>query len=161
MSFLRRFLLHLLPKGFVRIRNFGLLAIADVPPPCTLLSVARSAPQAKAEHPSPAPVMLGLPQMWWTDAAHRKVYSCGAPAPFSADPGGRRRMNVDRHYETFAYFCSLTLLVSPANPIPFSHSQGHPRRTTFEFFRNSYVLTSGAVLFRVSPRTSPNLLFLN
>jgi len=45
------------------------------------------------------------------------------PAPLSADPGGRRRMNVDRHYETFACFCSLTLFVSscPTNsffPLP-------------------------------------------
>src|SRR5260370_1514329 len=51
--------------------------------------------------------------MWWTDAAHRKVYSCGTPAPFSADPGGRRRMNVDRHYKAFACFFSLTLFVFP------------------------------------------------
>jgi hypothetical protein len=27
-EFLRRFLLHVLPKGFVRIRNFGFLANA-------------------------------------------------------------------------------------------------------------------------------------
>ena len=29
--FLRRFLLHLLPKGSVRIRHFGFLATADAP----------------------------------------------------------------------------------------------------------------------------------
>jgi hypothetical protein len=28
-EFLRRFLLHVLPKGFVRIRNFGFLAIIN------------------------------------------------------------------------------------------------------------------------------------
>ena len=33
-DFLRRFLLHLLPKGFVRIRNFGFWPTASVPPPC-------------------------------------------------------------------------------------------------------------------------------
>src|SRR5262249_56028545 len=36
-EFLRRFLLHLLPKGFVRIRHFGFLASrhrAQLLPPC-------------------------------------------------------------------------------------------------------------------------------
>ena len=33
-EFLRRFLLHLLPQGFVRIRNFGFLANRDAPQPC-------------------------------------------------------------------------------------------------------------------------------
>ncbi len=49
-EFLRRFLLHLLPKGFVRIRNFGLLAnrrrATTLPLSFQLLG---SAPQAKAE----------------------------------------------------------------------------------------------------------------
>jgi hypothetical protein len=31
-EFLRRFLLHLLPRGFVRIRNFGFLANRQRPP---------------------------------------------------------------------------------------------------------------------------------
>jgi hypothetical protein len=43
-EFLRRFLLHLLPEGFVRIRNFGFLANrkrATTLPPCfQLLSAA-------------------------------------------------------------------------------------------------------------------------
>ena len=49
-EFLRRFLLHLLPKGFVRIRNFGLLANrrrAITLPLC--FQLLGSAPQAKAE----------------------------------------------------------------------------------------------------------------
>jgi len=49
-EFLRRFLLHLLPKGFVRIRNFGLLANrrhATTLPLC--FQLLGSAPQAKAE----------------------------------------------------------------------------------------------------------------
>src|ERR1700756_1239471 len=49
-EFLRRFLLHLLPRGFVRIRNFGLLANrrrATTLPLC--FQLLGSAPQAKAE----------------------------------------------------------------------------------------------------------------
>jgi hypothetical protein len=71
-------------------------------------------------------------------------------------------MNVDRHYETFACFCSLTLFVSscPTNsffPLP----KVHPRRTTFEFSATLTFSPLGAVLFRGSPGVLPHLLFLN
>ena len=49
-EFLRRFLLHLLPQGFVRIRNFGFLANrkrATTLPLC--FQLLGSGPQAKAE----------------------------------------------------------------------------------------------------------------
>jgi hypothetical protein len=49
-EFLRRFLLHLLPQGFVRIRNFGLLANrrrATTLPLC--FQLLGSSPQAKTE----------------------------------------------------------------------------------------------------------------
>ena len=58
-EFLRRFLLHLLPKGFVRIRSFGFLANrqrAKLLPLCfaALDSPALSAqPQASADEPAP------------------------------------------------------------------------------------------------------------
>jgi hypothetical protein len=48
-EFLRRFLLHLLPKGFVRIRNFGFLANrrrATLLPLCFQLLGAIQQPQA-------------------------------------------------------------------------------------------------------------------
>jgi Putative transposase len=49
-EFLRRFLLHLLPKGFVRIRNFGFLANrrrAALLPLCFHLLGAAQEPQAR------------------------------------------------------------------------------------------------------------------
>ena len=58
-EFLRRFLLHLLPKGFVRIRSFGFLANrqrAKLLPLCfaALAPTALSAqPQASADEPAP------------------------------------------------------------------------------------------------------------
>ena len=50
-EFLRRFLLHLLPKGFVRIRNFGFLANrrrATLLPLCFQLLGAVPQPQVEA-----------------------------------------------------------------------------------------------------------------
>jgi hypothetical protein len=56
-EFLRRFLLHLLPKGFVRIRNFGFLANrqrANLLPLCfaALASIPSPQPQAAVNEPS-------------------------------------------------------------------------------------------------------------
>ena len=53
-EFLRRFLLHILPKGFVRIRNFGFLANrkrAELLPLCFHLFGATPQPQVES-HPS-------------------------------------------------------------------------------------------------------------
>jgi hypothetical protein len=52
-EFLRRFLLHLLPKGFVRIRNFGFLANrrrATLLPLCLRLLGAVPQPQTESQH---------------------------------------------------------------------------------------------------------------
>jgi hypothetical protein len=58
-EFLRRFLLHLLPKGFVRIRNFGFLANrkrAITVPLC--LSLLGSPTEATQEASTPSPCDL-------------------------------------------------------------------------------------------------------
>jgi hypothetical protein len=50
-EFLRRFLLHVLPRGFVRIRNFGFpRQPPPCPPPATLFSVAPATPSASNTH---------------------------------------------------------------------------------------------------------------
>jgi len=55
-EFLRRFLLHLLPRGFVRIRNFGFLANRHratlLPLCCHLLASAGLPVQTEAAHTS-------------------------------------------------------------------------------------------------------------
>jgi len=51
-EFLRRFLLHLLPRGFVRIRNFGFLANRQRP---TLLPLCFSLLQSASDPPTQAP----------------------------------------------------------------------------------------------------------
>lgn len=50
-EFLRRFLLHVLPKGFVKIRHHGLMAASNVP---TRLAVARRLLESAAPHVVPA-----------------------------------------------------------------------------------------------------------
>jgi hypothetical protein len=56
-EFLRRFLLHILPKGFVRIRNFGFLANrkrATTLPLCFRVLGSTSQPPTEAERSNPA-----------------------------------------------------------------------------------------------------------
>ncbi len=62
-EFLRRFLLHLLPQGFVRIRNFGFLANrkrAITLPICFQLLGSAPEPQAKQDISNPSPSDLWL-----------------------------------------------------------------------------------------------------
>jgi Putative transposase len=68
-EFLRRFLLHVLPKGFVRIRNFGFLANAGAPRSCHfafICSVQRRS-QSKTYQPAKTRVIFGSAQ----NAVHR------------------------------------------------------------------------------------------
>jgi hypothetical protein len=69
-EFLRRFLLHVLPKGFVRIRYFGVLA-----PRCRTHALAQCR-QALAVDPTPAPTevpVVARPKGTWP------CPRCGAP----------------------------------------------------------------------------------
>jgi hypothetical protein len=76
-DFLRRFLLHLLPKGFVRIRNFGFLANRKRRHHlATLLPItADSATTATPARYSlrPAQQHLALSSMWCPDGDRRRV----------------------------------------------------------------------------------------
>jgi hypothetical protein len=70
-EFLRRFLLHILPKGFVRIRNFGFLANrkrATLLPLCFQLSGSAQQPQAE-QHASSTE---DCPDLW-------RCPKCGGP----------------------------------------------------------------------------------
>jgi hypothetical protein len=82
-QFLRRFLLHVLPRGFVRIRSFGFLAtrrrarllplcqrlLADYPTPHTPAAVTSSPNSAH---------LFPLPRMFHSHAYRRKIlgHSC-------------------------------------------------------------------------------------
>jgi rubredoxin len=71
-EFLCRFLLHILPKGFVRIRNFGFLANrkrATLLPLCFQLLGAEQQPQAEQQHASSTE---DHPDLW-------RCPKCGGP----------------------------------------------------------------------------------
>jgi hypothetical protein len=57
-EFLRRFLQHVLPPGFVKLRHYGLLAPGNVN---TRLVTARQVLEARPRPPSPAPVTVATP----------------------------------------------------------------------------------------------------
>ncbi|MFH1679938.1 MAG: transposase [Candidatus Eisenbacteria bacterium] len=63
VEFLRRFLLHVLPKGFSRIRHYGLYAARNVDTRCAIAR-HRLAPQARTPNPQDMhPVKEDRP--WW------------------------------------------------------------------------------------------------
>lgn len=64
VEFLRRFLLHVLPRGFVRIRHYGLCASGNVN---TKLETARRLLQSASTttKPSEAPEESSTPRPWW------------------------------------------------------------------------------------------------
>jgi Putative transposase len=69
-EFLRRFLLHLLPEGFVRIRNFGFLANrkrATNLSLCFQLLGCNSADRTRQVMRQQRERSLALPQVCWTD----------------------------------------------------------------------------------------------
>src|SRR6202007_92958 len=71
-EFLRRFLLHILPKGFVRIRNFGFLANrkrATLLPLCFQLLGSEQQPHAEQQHASST---QDCPDLW-------RCPKCGGP----------------------------------------------------------------------------------
>ena len=62
-EFIRRFLLHVLPKGFHRIRHYGLLAAATKAETITtvrdLLSITSSEPDSEGEEAHGEPTIVG------------------------------------------------------------------------------------------------------
>ena len=125
MKFLRRFLLHLLPEGFVRIRHFGFLANrrrATTLPLCfQLLGAHTHMPNKRS--PPPVPAIFGA------------CPKCGGPmmvierltaaeiqlrSPPTTDAVCRMKLHY-QHHETFACLCALPLFrVLPVQTNPFS-----------------------------------------
>jgi len=100
-EFARRFLLHVLPKGFVRIRYYGLLANASR---ARLLACSRLALGQQADAVSPQPESVGGDEVAF-DSRSRELHICpsckqgvlrcvqvlGRPPP--PNPGGRRAVS--------------------------------------------------------------------
>jgi len=127
-EFLRRFLLHILPQGFVRIRNFGFLANRQrtkLLPLCLQLLGATPEPLAE-EHASPTedtPDLYRCPKVCRTNEGYRAAHRCRDPASFSTsgDRCGMKRLFLTRILRVLRhtpYVCALPLLRSllPASP---------------------------------------------
>ena len=119
MSFSRRFLLHLLPKGFVRIRHFGFLANrrrAALLPRC-FAALHATPPKNESEtsdrsYSAPA---VALSQVRRTDGRRRTIHSGTTPTPFSTAPG-HGCMKSLAHNRTVGALQSVRRSVSPSPP---------------------------------------------
>ena len=101
-EFLRRFLLHLLPPGFVRIRNFGFLANRNRATLLPLFGRCWAAhggtPPALAEPSAAAPLLiLELPCLWGNHARRRTPLRSSTAASLSASTGPGRSMKLYLH----------------------------------------------------------------
>jgi len=115
-EFLRRFLLHLLPKGFVRIRHFGFLANRRR---STLLRCA-SLPWVRfPSRSNPKPLLkiglsLALPRVWRTNGGRRTTYCCANPTPFSTSVGHNSGMKRPAHNSKTPHGSPRSAPVRPA-----------------------------------------------
>ena len=81
-EFLRRFLLHILPRGFTRIRHFGILANRSRPefiPLCRQLLAGALDQLAHARREQPDCGDVGLPELRRRDDSHRAAYPSADP----------------------------------------------------------------------------------
>jgi hypothetical protein len=152
-EFLRRFLLHLLPKGFVRIRNFGFLAnrrrAATLPLCFQLLSSTPAKSELTIASSSDAWLCpnCGGPMLVIERLTAAEVQLRSPPGP-----GCRRRMrrrSTSRNFAVLPLATSLCVFLS--NQSLFPTLQGHPYCTTFELLSNLLLSRLGAVLFCVCP----------
>jgi len=133
-EFLRRFLWHVLPKGFVRIRFFGFLANrrrATLLPICRQVLAAR--PPSSSARPAPAqpPTSWSCPTLWGTHDHHREAHR-------KADLASPR------------WTCGVSLTRPEPNPLPESRCASArkpaPRKTHSQ---------AAVRLSRCLPKTSP------
>ena len=83
-EFIRRFLLHVLPKGFVRIRHYGLLASINVP---TKLEQCRRLLGTTAQPKQTRPTKTWLERVLeWTGPEPRRCPQCQGPLTRRAVP---------------------------------------------------------------------------
>src|SRR5262245_53604228 len=75
MEFLRRFVQHILPRGFVRIRHFGFLANTCRAARVALARTLLSAPHISGTTPTPS-----------TESVEEKTWTCPRGAPMILGP---------------------------------------------------------------------------
>ena len=131
-KFLCRFLLHILPQGFRRIRNFGFFGQPQTRhTPTPLLSVfgigtTAASRTARFRHRR-SPRFLALPQVWWSDESRRAAHCCRNPTPFSTaghhssmkQLSPTRFFRVSRHAPYSCALPSNKSLTSASSTTPF------------------------------------------
>jgi hypothetical protein len=147
-EFLRRFLLHVLSKGFVRIRNFGFLAnrkYATALPLCFSTARRHTTCQARDLHRQ-SQRSLDLPQVRWPDAGHRNVYGMRSSSvlhlPRMPSPH-ETTIDITEPLPALARSLSLCLLV---RPISFSRYPRSSFHDTFQLSATLLLSQLGAVL---------------
>ena len=142
-EFLRRFLLHLLPRGFMRIRNFGFLANrrrAELLPLCLRLLQSSDHPAVATASPRAAhPLAVAMSAVRRNHARCRTPLRRATPAPISASSQPVRRLNphlqprislVLRRAHWFCVSqlseCSMVLRFRLSDARPHAHSLCHP-----------------------------------
>ena len=128
-EFLRRFLLHLLPKGFVRIRHFGLLANRRR---STLLPLCFAAlgtvpmqiePETPTQESDP---LWRCPKCGGPMEVDRTTYRCSNPTPFSTSVGHNCGMKRLAHNSKTLHGSPRSAPVRPApDLIPTSRPVSH------------------------------------
>ena len=161
-EFLRRFLLHLLPKGFVRVRHFGFLANrrrSTLLPLCfaALGTVPSQIEPATSTTQESDPLWL-CPQVRRTDGGHRTTHRCSTPTPFSTTVGHYYRMKRLAHNSKPPHGSPRRVPVRPApDPIPASQSLSHRFRISIVAPIASRAPSSASVLTPANFNTSPSL----
>ena len=150
-EFLRRFLLHLLPKGFVRIRHFGFLANrrrATLLPLCFRLLDAVPAsrnPNQEASATKELEPALALSPMWRPHGGHRETYRGPAPTPFSTASHRSRCMKLPFRSRSLGAFHHLQAWCALVAPPPSSWLQTFATQTTIEPVRSALRLAPSPI----------------
>jgi hypothetical protein len=87
VEFIRRWLIHVLPKGFVRVRHYGLAQPGSPQSPAPGAPSPRPGGAASAGKTGPAPDPL--PALRWTPRVHREDPTATRTSSSPGDPPGR------------------------------------------------------------------------
>ena len=137
-EFLCRFLLHVLPKGFVRIRHFGFLvtrrALSRQPaaghPPATLPAGPRSSSTTnptRSIHRQGNQTALALSQVWRADGGHRETYRRPTPTPLATLSLPSRRMKLPFQSPTLGAHHRRPVVSALLASEQVIHSQSRPK----------------------------------
>ena len=136
-EFIRRFLLHVLPRGFHRIRHCGFLASRRAPAPGRHVVIAARAPPDRSPRPAGPADRPGQlrPRIHSRPRSRRRPGGRGVPGPSASAPCPPRGVPVRPSCAASAAAGAPSSPCRPSNP----HRQGIGRR-----FNPTHFLVTGA-----------------